>query len=272
MWSHMCELPWWFSVSLQQRLHLVWTGPLRRWVCTHDKLSGTRERSEAGAAQKPALADGVFPFPPSDINECSVNNGGCEHGCENTMGGFECFCHPGYKLHWNKKDCIGKPSWFMRGKSAELCCLVDETHGGWKQEILLTLSYFSLLSCLLDFLCSCQASSMLSGLLFLPSGPTVLMQNAGFFFFLTLEFCSDFHLEAQGLPPANPPSKPTLNCSKQEGGDRCFLTCQSQVHISSGEFIHPRSLHGSLWTFSDYRPAGFRRVAVAQTHDDSLKA
>uniref|UniRef100_A0A4W6D0M6 Signal peptide, CUB and EGF-like domain-containing protein 2 n=1 Tax=Lates calcarifer TaxID=8187 RepID=A0A4W6D0M6_LATCA len=43
-----------------------------------------------------------------DINECSVNNGGCEQGCENTMGGFECFCHPGYKLHWNKKDCIGK--------------------------------------------------------------------------------------------------------------------------------------------------------------------
>uniref|UniRef100_A0A8D0D8N8 Signal peptide, CUB domain, EGF-like 2 n=1 Tax=Sander lucioperca TaxID=283035 RepID=A0A8D0D8N8_SANLU len=43
-----------------------------------------------------------------DINECSVNNGGCEQGCENTMGGFECFCHLGYKLHWNKKDCIGK--------------------------------------------------------------------------------------------------------------------------------------------------------------------
>uniref|UniRef100_A0A672JCJ1 Signal peptide, CUB and EGF-like domain-containing protein 2 n=1 Tax=Salarias fasciatus TaxID=181472 RepID=A0A672JCJ1_SALFA len=43
-----------------------------------------------------------------DINECSVNNGGCEQGCENTMGGFECFCRPGFKLHWNKKDCIGK--------------------------------------------------------------------------------------------------------------------------------------------------------------------
>uniref|UniRef100_A0A4W5K9B6 Signal peptide, CUB and EGF-like domain-containing protein 2 n=1 Tax=Hucho hucho TaxID=62062 RepID=A0A4W5K9B6_9TELE len=43
-----------------------------------------------------------------DINECSVNSGGCEQGCENTMGGFECHCHPGYKLHWNKKDCIGK--------------------------------------------------------------------------------------------------------------------------------------------------------------------
>lgn len=42
------------------------------------------------------------------MNECSVNNGGCEHGCENTVGGFECFCRPGYKLHWNKKDCISK--------------------------------------------------------------------------------------------------------------------------------------------------------------------
>ena len=37
-------------------------------------------------------------------------------------------------------------------------------------------------------------------------------------FFLTLEFCCGFHLEAEGVPPANPPSKPTLNCSKQGGG------------------------------------------------------
>lgn len=50
-------------------------------------------------------------LPPfSDINECSLNNGGCEHTCENTMGSFECHCHAGYRLHWNKKDCIGKMS------------------------------------------------------------------------------------------------------------------------------------------------------------------
>uniref|UniRef100_A0A3P8SMQ7 Signal peptide, CUB and EGF-like domain-containing protein 2 n=1 Tax=Amphiprion percula TaxID=161767 RepID=A0A3P8SMQ7_AMPPE len=62
-----------------------------------------------------------------DINECSVNNGGCEQGCENTMGGFECFCRPGYKLHWNKKDCIGKsvPLPYMRGTTAERCCPVS---------------------------------------------------------------------------------------------------------------------------------------------------
>uniref|UniRef100_A0AAQ5YC15 Signal peptide, CUB and EGF-like domain-containing protein 2 n=1 Tax=Amphiprion ocellaris TaxID=80972 RepID=A0AAQ5YC15_AMPOC len=65
-----------------------------------------------------------FPLFISDINECSVNNGGCEQGCENTMGGFECFCRPGYKLHWNKKDCNGKsvPLPYMRGTTAERCC------------------------------------------------------------------------------------------------------------------------------------------------------
>lgn len=81
--------------------------------------------------------------------------------------------------------------------------------------------------------------------------PAFVLQNARmqFFFFGFTLFCSDFHLEAQGLPPANPPSKPTLNCSKQEGGDRCFLTCQSQVHISSGEFVRPHSLRQDMVCF-----------------------
>lgn len=43
-----------------------------------------------------------------DIDECSINNASCEHGCINTQGGYECVCPLGQKLHWNKKDCIGK--------------------------------------------------------------------------------------------------------------------------------------------------------------------
>jgi len=47
----------------------------------------------------------------SDKNECSVNNGGCEHRCENTQGSYRCECHPGYRLHPNKYDCVGEFHW-----------------------------------------------------------------------------------------------------------------------------------------------------------------
>ena len=64
-----------------------------------------------------------FPSWLLDVNECSVNGGGCEHHCENNPGGFECHCQPGYKLHWNKKDCIGKPVARPTGDSRSLSLL-----------------------------------------------------------------------------------------------------------------------------------------------------
>ena len=33
----------------------------------------------------------------SDINECNSNNGGCEQGCINTDGSYECVCRDGYR-------------------------------------------------------------------------------------------------------------------------------------------------------------------------------
>ena len=32
----------------------------------------------------------------ADINECAVNNGGCQRTCVNTLGGFYCDCGYGY--------------------------------------------------------------------------------------------------------------------------------------------------------------------------------
>lgn len=41
----------------------------------------------------------------TDIDECAVNNGGCAHECQNTIGSYVCSCHNGYILHENGFDC-----------------------------------------------------------------------------------------------------------------------------------------------------------------------
>ncbi|RXM93654.1 Signal peptide, CUB and EGF-like domain-containing protein 3, partial [Acipenser ruthenus] len=40
-----------------------------------------------------------------DIDECRLNNGGCDHVCRNTVGSFECSCKKGYKLLTNERTC-----------------------------------------------------------------------------------------------------------------------------------------------------------------------
>ena len=41
-----------------------------------------------------------------DINECTINNGGCEHVCTNYVGNYTCSCNSGYAL-LHKKFCSG---------------------------------------------------------------------------------------------------------------------------------------------------------------------
>lgn len=40
-----------------------------------------------------------------DVDECMVNNGGCEHQCDNRLGGHICLCRPGYALKDDGKSC-----------------------------------------------------------------------------------------------------------------------------------------------------------------------
>ena len=47
-----------------------------------------------------------FPFF-SDFNECSLNNAGCEHVCNNTGGSFNCDCRAGFTLKPDKRGCAG---------------------------------------------------------------------------------------------------------------------------------------------------------------------
>ena len=40
-----------------------------------------------------------------DIDECSMNTHGCEHGCVNNMRGYDCVCNAGYQLNSDGRNC-----------------------------------------------------------------------------------------------------------------------------------------------------------------------
>ena len=47
-------------------------------------------------------------FSLLDHDECATANHGCEHKCENTVGGYTCSCPQGLKLNADNKTCSGK--------------------------------------------------------------------------------------------------------------------------------------------------------------------
>ena len=42
----------------------------------------------------------------TDYNECSIDNGGCDHICINTIVGQKCECDEGYSLDSDGSSCI----------------------------------------------------------------------------------------------------------------------------------------------------------------------
>ena len=51
----------------------------------------------------------------SDDNECSVNNGGCNHICRNKAGSYECDCRTGYTLSSDGLTCTDQNECAARG-------------------------------------------------------------------------------------------------------------------------------------------------------------
>ena len=42
-----------------------------------------------------------------DINECEINNGGCDQKCLNTAGTYQCDCFEGFIYNSTTKECKG---------------------------------------------------------------------------------------------------------------------------------------------------------------------
>lgn len=51
---------------------------------------------------------GCFLNLNPDVDECSVNNGGCEQNCVNTIGSFRCSCRLGFRLDSTTQNCTGR--------------------------------------------------------------------------------------------------------------------------------------------------------------------
>ena len=47
----------------------------------------------------------LYTYP--DINECLINNGGCNQNCHDSDGSYTCSCNDGYQLNNDGHTCEG---------------------------------------------------------------------------------------------------------------------------------------------------------------------
>ena len=97
----------------------------------------------------------------SDINECSNDNGHCEHICININGNYSCSCQDGYSLDINEKNCTGN---YFEWDCIKYCRLFhvdinecDINNGGCEQICKNEVPFFN---------CSCNAGYKLSNVKF----------------------------------------------------------------------------------------------------------
>lgn len=102
----------------------------------------------------------------SDKDECSRDNGGCQHECVNTQGSYICSCRSGFTLHENKHDCkeagcnhnvtasnqnITSPNWPDTYPNKKVCTwLVSATPGHRVKLVVKELEMESHQECLYD--------------------------------------------------------------------------------------------------------------------------
>jgi len=68
-------------------------------------LGTGRRRAGTPVSGCPTPLSRAPPALSADKDECSKNNGGCQHECLNSFGSYECQCRSGFVLHDNRHDC-----------------------------------------------------------------------------------------------------------------------------------------------------------------------
>ncbi|KAA0723252.1 Signal peptide, CUB and EGF-like domain-containing protein 2 [Triplophysa tibetana] len=164
-----------------------------------------------------------------DIDECEVHNGGCDHYCRNTIGSYECSCQRGFKLLTDERSCQDIDECFFERTCDHTCvnspgsfqCVCNKGYTLYGLAHCGDINECSLNNGGCEHTCENTMGSFECGC------------HAGYKLHWNRKDC----IEAEDSTAVPLPGRPTLNCSKQGGGEHCFLTCQSQVHISSGSGI-----------------------------------
>ncbi|KAE8606083.1 hypothetical protein XENTR_v10010595 [Xenopus tropicalis] len=161
-----------------------------------------------------------------DIDECQNSNGGCDHFCRNTVGSFDCSCKMGFKLLTDEKSCQDVDECSFERTCDHTCinypgsfaCTCDKgytlygiTHCGDINECSINNGgcQHACVNTVGSYLCQCHPR-------------------------YKLHWNNRDCVEVESAPPAFVSPKAILRCVKNGGNERCFLSCQSDVHSVPG--------------------------------------
>ncbi|XP_076085349.1 uncharacterized protein LOC143056150 [Mytilus galloprovincialis] len=93
--------------------------------CTQAICNGSTTCQNGGTCTTPNYCTCIPGFASpncEDIDECSLQNGGCDQNCANTHGSFECSCDRGYLLQNDNKTCIDINECLNKNGDCEQIC------------------------------------------------------------------------------------------------------------------------------------------------------